>query len=183
MEYKEIATKVNDFMIKRTESFICNYYNEVKYELLQHMEIVSGQKVYSMKIEYLIQYLLQEFCRDNREKGSKEYCYFENQINNDRVLQVNVNPNLFADKELAEVLQSLQLKFNQWVNCLVLIYNLEFSKSKNMFPNICRGISDIIQKLIEPDAIQVVPANDRVKVSTKPRYPVPTETLYVSIAI
>ena len=179
MEYKEIAAKVNDFMIKRTEAFICSYYNDVKYELLRYMEIVSGQKVYSMKIEYLIQYLLQEFCRENREKNSKEYCYFENQANNDRVLQVSVNPDLYKEKGLVQVLENLQAKFNQWIACLVLLYNLEFSKSKNMFPNICRGISDIIQKLIEPDAIQLPTTGDRVKVSPKPRYPVPTETLYV----
>lgn len=180
LEYKEIVAKVNSFLLKKTESFVANYYNDHNYELIKFMEIENGPKTYPMKIEYLYQYLLQKFCQENKESNNEEYKYFENEVNSDRILKVKVHDDLYKHEELVRALKNLESNFNEWLTFIIILYDLDLLKTKNTFPLFCQGLSEVIQVLIEPDLIPAfASASDRSKQASKPKYSLPTETLYV----
>jgi len=167
-------------MLKKTESFVSYYYNDINYELIKHMEILSGTTSYPMKIEYLLQLLLQNFCQKNKQNNFNEYKYFENESNTERILKVKINEEFYKNETLIKALNDLEAKFNEWIICLITLYDLDFLKNKITFPLFCHGISEVIQILIEPDLIQASGTSDRNKGSNKPKYSLPTETLYVS---
>ena len=165
--------------MKKTEAFILFYNNENHYDLLQYMKIKSSSRTYPMKIEYLLQLLLQKFCEESKTKENDDYKFFENEANTGRILTVEVSDELYKHDDVVKALKSLESRFNEWITCIMILYELDLMKTKSIFPLFCRGFSDIIQLLIEPDLVSSSTTPDRVKVSAKPKYSLPTETLYV----
>ncbi len=173
-------TKINKFILEKTESLLVYCFSDQHYELLKYMEILRGSESYPMKIEFLPQFLLQKFCDQNQENGYNEHKYFSNELNSAKTLKVRVNQELFSNEKLAKVLSEFELRFNEWIACLTILYDLNFLKKTNGFALMSRGFSDIINVLIEPDHIFSFAQPERVKGGAKPKYSTPTETLYVS---
>ena len=154
-------------MMKKTENLIYFCHHEANYELLQYMVIIQDSKRYPMKIEYLIQFLLQIFCEERRRADQSDYQFFEKETNMNRILRVEVKEELYQRKDLEKVLKDLNAHFTEWIVCLITLYNLEFYKTKNVFPLFCKGVSKIIEVLIDPDLHHHSSSPDRSKVSIK----------------
>jgi hypothetical protein len=129
-----------------------------------------------MKLEYFPQFFLQEICSRNKKLEYKDYEFFETIKNTNKLLRVALKPGKsYSDVE--KPLKTLEASFQEWLNCLIIFYQLEFLHKKSTFVSFCKGMCNIVEFLVTPETS--MPVTDKTKGPVSPKYPMPTETLYV----
>ena len=192
MEHSEVVSRIMAFILKKTEALQFHIRHDAYQEALPSMAIIdSSNKRYPMMTEYLPQLLLQYYCNkcakpvsptEEQPTRHLDFKYFVNEANENKLLYVEVKEGLWDNPDAKQILNELEEQFAEWLSCLVLLYDIELLKSKPSFAVVCKGIVDIIELLIEPEATNsLLHHHEKGKLAGKPIYPMPTETLYVSI--
>lgn len=157
--------------------------NDASSELLSYMEVIDASNDrYQMMPEYLSQLLLQRFCRSgNKITKTQEQQFFDNESLIGQTLYIHFKEEeLQAFPHFVKALAAIEDRYNEWIMYIVILYELELFKNDARFIIVCKGIAEMINTLVDYDNIQNGQGIERGKVLTKPFYPLPTETLYVT---
>jgi hypothetical protein len=153
--------------------------NEALLEAMSYMEVHSGDTVYPMKIEYLPQLFLQQYCELCKEANIDDYKLFEHEGNTKKLIWVRFKQGKTYN-DFKAVLHESERIFNDWFNAIVICYKAEL-KDKHIFMLVCKGFAYIIDMLINPEEYILIENLERSKHAPKFKYPMPTETFYVRL--
>lgn len=150
----------------------------MKSDQFSGLEVVQGTNVYPMRVEYLPQLFLQEFCAECREKKEIDWQYFEKENKKLKLLTVRAKKGNDL-KVILGNLETFKAKFDEWIKMLVIIYNYQLFKESQNFTRYCLGFRDLIVDLINPESAAVSLDKSKPPIQIA-KYPMPTETLNVS---
>ena len=130
-------------------------------------------KEYQMKSEYVLQLLLQTFCKKSAEIEGN-YCgeLFEQDKSG---LTCKEDESVLSSQqpEFIEARKHLEEQFRRWILLLISIFSQKQVATSSNFNVAYRGLASIIDSLIDPDRDFV---QERGKPQPKPKYSLPTQT-------
>ena len=188
IQHPEIVKMLLDFIKTKIFTFLQSLSSKDEIDqALEGLQIISGTSKYDMKIEYLPQLFLQRYCKLKRDQHYKEFLFFEDEHNEDKILRVEFRDSSKA-KEIDTILKPFEESFIEWLNGLIIFYEVNFQEDEKIHNTVCKAIGLLIESLINADTILNPPERDRgsmtstekqQKATQRPVYPMPTETFYV----
>jgi hypothetical protein len=143
------------------------------------MDVVVGEQTFPMRMEFLTQLFVQNFCEQSRLKNSKNPEFFENEQNKSKLITIRLKENVNYE-DIRPMLQDHERSFYRWFNVIVILYHLQTTQEKiiPILP-LTKCFAQIIEMLIYLEESQLNESVDKIKAINKPKYPMATETFYV----
>ena len=140
----------------------------------------SSNKRYQLKSEYVIVYLLQNYMdipNENKPKYHDNFVFGLYQQYQLKAIQLELN--ISDSKLIKEKINEIQLKFNEWMNLIHFMSVFVNEKTPGFYNKMSFIINNVIESLsLIIDGDQSI---DRLKPTPKPRYSMPTQTLFVKL--
>lgn len=175
---EDILKKIVEIIKFKTLNYMWDTTNETITAVLTKMIIISGDRVYPMRVEYLPQWFLANFCETSKAKHLKLHLFFMNEAIASQVAEVKVKDDANLDF-VRKVFSEIEQNFMEWFRAVLIFYQLNFLSNKPTYPSVCRCMATIIDMLINPDSYAQNESPEKNKTPQRYKHPMPTETFYV----